>query len=66
MAAIPRMTEKGLIIGLGTGYQAGQSAIAMGVSGYQPEKGISFTLTTAYNSVVGTATSSAGIGFQFK
>lgn len=66
IASIPRITESGLIIGLGVGSKNGESAIALGGSGYNPNIGISFTFAGAYSSTSDSPTFGGGVGFQFK
>lgn len=64
MAAIPRSYSGKTMIGFGTGYHGGESAVALGLSKHVPENNIHINASFGYTHMTKTS-ASAGIGYEF-
>jgi hypothetical protein len=65
MASIPKAMHGMSMIGVGTGYHAGQSAIAVGLSSHNARRNIIFNASVGYNTNIKAKSISAGFGWGF-
>lgn len=65
MGAVPKAPRGGNMFGVATGYHAGQSAIALGLSMHDAQRNMLFNLSAGYNTTVKDASIAAGVGWGF-
>lgn len=65
MASIPKAMYGMSMVGVGTGYHAGQSAIAIGLSTHNARRNTIINASVGYNTNIKTKSISAGFGWGF-